>query len=448
MFEELSERLGRVLKDLRGHGRLSEANIEAAIREVRLALLEADVNYAVVKEFIVRVKKKALGEEVLLSLTPGQQFTKIVKDELTETLGGAAAGLELKGSPAVIMLVGLNGSGKTTTTAKLAGVLKDSGRNPFIVPADLARPAAILQLKRLSEDLRVDCFDVVEGVGDGGDPRQVCIEALKVARIKGYDTVLVDTAGRLHVEKDLMEELGDLKRILGPGEVLFVADAMTGQDAVNTAVSFDRDVGITGILLTKLDGDARGGGALSMRMTTGKPIKFAGVGEKLDALEVFHPERLAGRILGMGDVVGLVEKAHQAIDQKRAEELERKIRKDSFTLQDFKDQLQQIKRLGSLEGILSMIPGFDEVKRVKGLKVDEKELVRVEAMINSMTIEERVNPAILNARRRIRIARGSGTRVQDVNRLIKQYSQMRQMMKKLKKAGGIGGMNLRGLFQA
>jgi signal recognition particle subunit SRP54 len=444
MFEGLSDKLGSILKDLRGHGKLSEANIEAALREVRLALLEADVNYTVVKEFISKVKNKALGKEVLLSLTPGQQFTKIVKDELTEILGGAATELELKGRPAVVMLVGLNGSGKTTTTAKLARLLKGRGRNPFIVPADLVRPAAVLQLKALSEAIRVDCFDVAEGA-EGKDPREVCREALRVSGIKGYDTILVDTAGRLHVEVDLMEELADLKRILNPGEVIFVADAMGGQDAVTTARSFDQQLGITGILLTKLDGDARGGAALSMRMSTGKPIKFAGVGEKLDSLEVFHPERLAGRILGMGDVLTLVEKAHEAIDEKKAKELERKIRKDSFTLQDFKDQLQQIKRLGSLDGILSMIPGFDALKRVKALKVDERELTRVEAMINSMTVEERLNPAILNARRRTRIARGSGTRVQDVNRLIKQYSQMRQMMKKITKAGGI---NLRGLFQA
>jgi signal recognition particle subunit SRP54 len=344
------------------------------------------------------------------------------------------------------MLVGLHGSGKTTSVAKLARLLKDEGRNPFVVAADLVRPAAVLQLKRLSGDAGVECYDPALGAerGTGSDTARVCREALGVARSKGFDTVLVDTAGRLHVDTDLMEELASLKATLEPCEVLFVADAMTGQDAVTTALSFDRDVGITGIVLTKLDGDARGGAALSMRFTTGKPIKFAGVGEKLDALEVFHPERLAGRILGMGDVVTLVEKAQEAIDEDKARELDRKIRKDAFTLQDFLEQLQNIKRLGPLEGVLSMLPGFDQMKKRKGVKVNDKEIGRIEAIINSMTVEERLNPSVLNARRRIRIARGSGTRVEDVNRLVKQYSKMRQVMKKLAKPGGI---DLRGLFQ-
>jgi signal recognition particle subunit SRP54 len=447
MFDGLSDRLGGVLKTVKGHGKLTETNIEASLRDVRLALLEADVNYVVVKDFIGRVKKKALGEEVLRSITPAQQFTKIVKDELARTLGGTASGLELRGRPAVVMLVGLHGSGKTTSVAKLARLLKDEGRNPFVVAADLVRPAAVLQLKRLSGDAGVECYDPAPGAerGTGSDTARVCREALGVARSKGFDTVLVDTAGRLHVDTDLMEELASLKATLEPCEVLFVADAMTGQDAVTTALSFDRDVGITGIVLTKLDGDARGGAALSMRFTTGKPIKFAGVGEKLDALEVFHPERLAGRILGMGDVVTLVEKAQEAIDEDKARELDRKIRKDAFTLQDFLEQLQNIKRLGPLEGVLSMLPGFDQMKKRKGVKVNDKEIGRIEAIINSMTVEERLNPSVLNARRRIRIARGSGTRVEDVNRLVKQYSKMRQVMKKLAKPGGI---DLRGLFQA
>jgi signal recognition particle subunit SRP54 len=345
------------------------------------------------------------------------------------------------------MLVGLQGSGKTTSVAKLARLLKTEGRNPFVVAADLVRPAAVLQLKRLSEEAGIECFDPAEGSGRGAksDTARVCREALAVARSKGFDTVLVDTAGRLHVDTELMEELAALKATIEPCEVLFVADAMTGQDAVTTALSFDRDVGITGIVLTKLDGDARGGAALSMRFTTGKPIKFAGVGEKLDALEPFHPERLAGRILGMGDVVTLVEKAQESIDEDKARELDKKIRKDAFTLQDFLEQLQNIKRLGPLEGVLSMLPGFDQMKKRKGLKVNEKEIDRIEAIINSMTTQERLNPSVLNARRRIRIARGSGTRVEDVNRLVKQYSKMRQVMKKLAKPGGI---DLRALFQA
>ncbi|MEE9613443.1 MAG: signal recognition particle protein [Thermodesulfobacteriota bacterium] len=431
MLETLSDKLARVLKNVRGQGKLTEANVESALREVKLSLLEADVNFAVVKDFIASVKEKALGEEVLLSLTPGQQFTRVVHDELAALLGGETAELELKGSPAVLMLVGLQGSGKTTTTAKLARLIKSRGRDPFIVPADLARPAAVEQLKKLSASIKVDCFDV----GGMTDPREICREALRVAGIKGYDTMLVDTAGRMHVDDGLMDELKELKRVLSPVETLLVADAMTGQDAVTTAAGFNDAVGITGVILTKLDGDARGGAALSMRMVTGSPIKFVGLGEKVDSLEVFHPERLAGRILGMGDVLTLAEKAYEAIDEKKAKEIERKIRKDSFTLQDFRDQLRQVKGMGSLDSVLSMLPGFDAMKKSKGFSVDEKELVRTEAIIDSMTVKERLKPAILNARRRVRIAGGSGTRVQDVNRLIKQYAQMRKMMKKFKKGG-------------
>ncbi len=440
MLDGLSDRFRKVLRDVRGRGRLTEANIQDALREVRLALLEADVNFRVVKDFINSVKEKALGEEVLESLTPGQQFTKIVHDELTRVLGGTSSSLELKGSPAVVMLVGLQGSGKTTTTAKLAKYLKSRGRSPYVVPADLSRPAAVLQLKKLCSDIGVDCFDP-EGIKD---PVGVCKEALRIARLKGYDTLLADTAGRLHIDDALMEELEALKGILKPCEVLFVADAMTGQDAVNTAKGFDESVGVTGVVLTKLDSDARGGAALSMRFATGRPIKFAGTSEKLDGLEPFHPDRLAGRILDMGDVLTLIEKAREVVDEKKAKELERKIRKDAFTLEDFKDQLQQIKRLGSLESILSMVPGFTALKKTKGLKVDERELVRVEAIINSMTVHERLNPGCINASRRRRIARGSGTRVQDVNRLLKQYQDMRKMMKRLRKAGPGG---LKGLFQ-
>lgn len=431
MFEGLSERLSGIIKDLRGHGTLTEANIDGALKEVRLALLEADVNFNVVKEFISKVKEKAVGKEVLSSVTPAQQFIKVVRDELANTLGGTASELTFRGKPAVIMLIGLQGSGKTTTTAKLARLLKGRGRNPYVVPADLARPAAVLQIERLSEEIKVDCFDVA----DRKDPREICAEALRVAKIKGYDTVVVDTAGRLHIDSTLMDELKGLKEILSPCEVLLVADSMTGQDAVRTAQGFDGGVGLTGVILTKLDSDTRGGAALSMRISTGKPIKFAGVGEKIDSLEVFHPDRMAGRILGMGDVLTLVEKAEEAIDEKKALELGRKIRKDAFTLEDFKDQLQQIRKMGSLESILSMIPGFGALKKAKDIQVNEKEITRIEAIINSMTIKERKNSGILNASRRARIARGSGTTVQDVNRLIKQYSQMREMMKRFKRGG-------------
>ncbi len=440
MLEGLTDRFRKVLKNVKGHGRLSESNIQEALREIRLALLEADVNFRVVKDFVSSVKEKALGKEVLESLTPGQQFTKIVHDELTGLLGGSAVELELRGGPAVVMLVGLQGSGKTTTTAKIARLLKGRGRNPYIVPADLSRPAAVVQLKRLSEEIRIDCFD-----SDGyRDPVGLCKEALRFAGLKGYDTLIVDTAGRLHIDSALMEELRSLKAVLKPCEVLLVADAMTGQDAVNTARGFNDGVGITGVILTKLDSDARGGAALSMRVVTGKPIKFIGTGERVDGLEVFHPSRLAGRILDMGDVLTLIERASSVIDEKKAKELEGKFRKSIFTLEDFKDHLQQIKKMGSLESILSMIPGFNALKKEKGIDVDEREIVKVEAIINSMTKEERLRPECLNASRRLRIAKGSGTKVQDVNRLIKQYQMMKKMMKRFKKAGPGG---LRGLFQ-
>ncbi|HEY4708008.1 MAG TPA: signal recognition particle protein [Thermodesulfobacteriota bacterium] len=440
MFESLSDKFRKILKDVRGQGTLSESNVQEILKEVRLALLEADVNFAVVKDFVASVKEKAMGKEVLESLSPGQQFTKIVHDELTSLLGGVDSGLELKGKPAVIMLVGLQGSGKTTTTAKLALHLKKKGRNPYVVPADLFRLAAVLQLKKLASEVKVDCFDS-EGYKS---PAEICSEAYRIAGLKGYDILLVDTAGRLHIDDALMTELKALRGILSPSEVLFVADSMTGQDAVNTARGFNESIGITGVILTKFDGDARGGAALSMRVTTGKPIKFIGTGEKADALEVFHPSRLAGRILDMGDMLTLIEKAQTAFDEKQTKELQQKLKRDEFTLDDFKDQLQKIKKLGSLDSILSMVPGFDAIKKSKDINIDEKEITRVEAIINSMTREERKSPSLLNASRRQRISKGSGTKVQEINKLINQYAEMRKMMKKLRKAGPRG---IKGLFQ-
>ena len=441
MFESLSDRLGIIIKKIKGCGSLSEANIQEALKDVRMALLEADVNFTVVKDFTERVRNKAVGKDVLESLTPGQQFIKIVRDELVEVLGGNSCGLELGAKPpAAIMLVGLQGSGKTTTTAKLARYLKSKGRTPYLVSADIYRPAAMLQLKRLAGEINVDVFDAESSL----NPQDITREAKRIADIKGYDTVLVDTAGRLHIDNELMEELKELKAILKPKEILFVADSMTGQDAVNTARGFDEAVGITGIILTKLDGDTRGGAALSIKNVTGKPIKFIGVGERIDALEPFYPDRMASRILGMGDVLTLIEKAQEVIDEKKAKELEKKIRKDTFTLEDFREQLRQIKKMGSLESIIAMIPGFKEMQKKSGVMPDERELFKTEAIINSMTKKERLNHTILNANRRKRIANGSGTSVQDVNKLVKQYLQTREMMKRFSKGGMplIGGRGL------
>lgn len=440
MLESLSDKFRKILKDVRGQGRISESNIQDILKEVRLALLEADVNFAVVKTFCETIKEKALGKDVLESLSPGQQFTKIVHDELTSLLGGTDSGLELKGRPPAIMLVGLQGSGKTTTAAKLALLLKGKGRNPYIVPADLFRLAAVLQLKKLASEIKVDCFED-ESLKN---PADICAEAMRVAAIKGYDVVIVDTAGRMHIDDALMAELNGLKAVLKPSEILFVADSMTGQDAVNTAKGFDAAIGITGVVLTKFDGDARGGAALSMRMTTGKPIKFIGTGEKTDCLEVFHPSRLAGRILDMGDVVTLIEKAQTAYDDKQSLDLQKKLKKDAFTLEDFKDQLGKIKKMGSIDSLLSMVPGFDALKKAKDINVDEGEISKIEAIINSMTGKERHDPSILNSSRRKRIAKGSGARVQDVNKLINQYNDMRKMMKVFKTSGAAG---LKGMFQ-
>jgi signal recognition particle subunit SRP54 len=441
MFDSLTEKLGSVFKKLRGHGKLSEQNIHEALKEVRLALLEADVNFKVVKDFIDRIRTRAVGQEVLESLTPAQQVVKIVHEELISLMGGVNTGLALSYKPPIpFMLVGLQGSGKTTSAAKLGKFLKDKGRKPFLVPADVSRPAAIEQLKRLGEQLGIPVFDS----NPKENPLQICQRALAWADGEGGDILIIDTAGRLHIDEALMKELQAIKGAVSPREILLVADAMTGQDAVNVAKKFNETLDLHGVILTKLDGDARGGAALSIKSVTGKPIKFIGVGEKLEALEPFHPDRMASRILGMGDVLSLIEKAQETIDAKKAQELERKLLKDKFTLEDFLEQLQQIKKMGSIEQILSMIPGMGKMKLPTDLQGSEKELVRVEAIIRSMTREERRSPEILNGSRRLRIAKGSGTSVQDVNQLLKQYLQTKKMIRQFKK-GGIRGF-AKGLF--
>jgi len=430
MFDSLSERLESVFKNLRGHGKLTESNIQEALREVRMALLEADVNFKVVKEFIASITEKAVGREVLQSLTPGQQVIKIVHEALIDLLGGKTEPLRLGGtSPAIILMVGLQGSGKTTSTGKLAKMLKKSGRRPYLVPADVYRPAAIEQLRVLGERLDV----AVHPSEASENPVDICRKAVVAARHRNHDTVIIDTAGRLHVDEALMEELTEIKRAVNPNEILLVADAMTGQDAVSVAAKFHEKLHITGVLLSKMEGDARGGAALSIKKVTRCPIKFVGTGEDLDSLEVFHPDRLASRILGMGDILSLIEKAEDVVDKKKAEKLAKKLRKNTFTLEDFRDQIQQIKKMGSLEQIMSMIPGMNKLKQMKNIpKPDEKELVRVEAIINSMTPQERARHQIINASRRQRIAAGSGTTVQDVNKVIKSYTEMLKMMKKMK----------------
>ena len=434
MLEQLSQNLEGVFKKLRGQGKLSEANISDGMREVRRALLEADVNYKVVRTFINTVKEKALGSEVLRSITPGQQIVKIIHEELIVLLGEKTADLELSGNPAIILLVGLQGSGKTTTAAKLARNLRKSGRQPLLVACDVYRPAAITQLQVLGKQLDIPVF------ADEGNQDVVQIAQAAIRESVRYpaNVVIIDTAGRLHVDADMMDEVKRLQQALKPAETLFVADAMTGQDAVNAASTFAETVELTGVILTKLDGDARGGAALSVREVTGKPIKYIGVGEHLDKLETFHPDRMAGRILGMGDIVSLVEKAQQDIDVEEAAKLEEKMLKNTFDLEDFKQQLKQLKSMGPIGDLMSMIPG---VKGIKDVDIDEKRLTRIEAIINSMTLVERHRPQILDGSRRKRIARGSGTKVQDVNQLIKQFQSMRKMMKKF------GKMNKRQLMK-
>lgn len=435
MFEKLQERFESTFKKVRGYGKLTESNIKDTLREVRVALLEADVNFKVARDFLEKVREKAMGEEVLTSITPGQQFVKIVYDELCAVLGSSNKPLDIAAAPPVpVMLIGLQGSGKTTTSAKLAIHIRKMGRKPLLVPSDIYRPAAIDQLVKLGKQINVEAFtmDVVK------DPVTICKEAKIFAMRNGYDTLIVDTAGRLHIDDTMVNELVEQKRVLGPKETLLVLDAMTGQDAVSIAGVFNEKLGVDGIILTKLDGDTRGGAAISIKAVTGKPIKFIGVGEKLDALEPFFPDRLASRILGMGDVVSLVEKAQDVFDEKQARELERKFRKDEFTLEDFRDQIRQMKKLGSLESIIGMIPGMNKFKGAIDFAEAEKDIKKTEAIINSMTTKERARPNIIDGSRRLRISKGSGTQVQDVNDLLRKYMETKKMLKKFTKGGAKG----------
>ncbi len=433
MFESLTDKLELTFKRLRGQGKITETNIDDALRDVRLALLEADVHLQVVKTFLESVRIKAMGQEVLQSLTPEQQFIGIVRDELVNLLGGDYRDLDLKSAPpVVIMLVGLQGSGKTTTLAKLARYLKkEKKRSPYLVPADIYRPAAIEQLKILANELELPVYD--------SDPQMsavaICQRALEEARKKFCDVMLIDTAGRLHIDEELMQELASIKDAVRPHQILFVADSMTGQDAVNQALGFDGKLALSGIILTKLDGDARGGAALSIRQMVGKPILFSGIGEKLDAFEPFYPDRLASRILGMGDVLSLIDKVQQNVEQKEADRLQQAFQKQQFTLEEFQLQLQQIKRMGPVGSLLEMIPGGKKLASQVDSEKAEKELKRVEAIINSMTRQERRNPALLNGSRRRRIAEGSGTTVNDINRLMKQFLEMKKMMQRVSKLG-------------
>jgi len=431
MFDNLSEKLGLVFKKLKGHGKLSEDNIKEVLREIRLALLEADVNFRVVKDFIDILRKRVVGQEVLESLTPAQQVIKIVHQELIQLLGGEKTELNLTGPlPVPLMFVGLQGSGKTTTVGKLSRLLFQKNRRPFLVPVDIYRPAAIEQLRQIGESMKLPVYLPQKGE----TPLAICKNALHKARENNSDTFLIDTAGRWHVDEPLMNELKEIKRMVNPQEILLLADAMTGQEAVNVALKFDEILDLTGVILTKMDGDARGGAALSIKTLTKKPIKFVGIGEKMEDLEVFYPDRMASRILGMGDVLSLIEKAEAALDERKTREMGKKLHKGVFTLEDFLEQLQQIKKMGSLEQLLSMIPGFTP-KVLKGVNVDEKELVKIEAIINSMTKEERRKHHIIDASRRRRIARGSGTEVKDVNQLLKKYIMASKMIKKFKNFG-------------
>lgn len=429
MFEDLQQKLETSLKKIRGQGKLTEKNISDTLRNIRRVLLDADVNYRVAKEFIENVSQKALGTEVINSITPGQLITKIIHDELVNLLGKSNSEIKINGSGiTTIMVVGLQGSGKTTFCGKIAKKLKESNRKLLLVAADIYRPAAIEQLKTLGGQIEIPVFSLEEK-----NARKVVSDALIFAKEQNFDTMIVDTAGRLHVDEEMMNEVADLKNLIKPTETLFVVDSMTGQDAVNSAKAFNEKVNFDGIVLTKLDGDARGGAALSIRQVVGKPIKFISNGEKLTDLEVFYPERLASRILGRGDVISLVEKAQQSFDEDEAERLEEKLKKNKFDFDDFLKQIKVIKKMGSLSSLLGMIPGIGS--QIKNANIDDKALVKVEAIIQSMTVEERSTPKVLNGNRRKRIARGSGTSIQDVNRLIKQFSEMQKMMGQMARKG-------------
>ena len=438
-FEGLTSRLQNVFSKLRGKGKVSEEDVTEAMREVRLALLEADVNFKVVKEFVAKVKEKAVGKEVMESFTPGMVIIDIVNKELTELMGGSQAKLAKSPKPpTVIMMAGLQGAGKTTTTGKLAKLLQKQNSRPLMVAADIYRPAAIKQLQVLGEQIKVPVFSL----GDKTSPVEIARQGLQHAKDNNHDYVLIDTAGRLHVDEELMEELKQIHEVVQPDEVLLVVDAMTGQDAVNVADSFNKQLELTGVVLTKLDGDTRGGAALSVKAVTGCPIKFAALGEKIDALEPFHPERMASRILGMGDMLSLIEKAQSNIDSEKAKEMERKMRNAEFTFEDFLEQMDQVKKLGPLDQLMDMIPGMGKLKQTKDLKVDEKQMGRIEAIVHSMTTEEKQHPDIINHNRRKRIAAGSGTSLAEVNRLIKQFDEMRRVMKQFSDMmGPKGGKN-------
>ncbi len=436
MFDNLSDKLQRVFKNLRGEGKLSAENMEIALKEIRLALLEADVHFKVAKQFIEAVKEKAMGQEVLTALSPTQHVVKIVRDEMVKMLGQHQARLRTANEPpSVYMIVGLQGSGKTTSTAKLARWLSKNGHSPIMVSVDVYRPAARKQLSVLARDLKLPIY---EGAQEETKPAELARGARKEAVQTGRDVILVDTAGRLHIDEELMTELSELKEQLNPVEILFVADAMTGQDAVKSADEFHKRLGITGVILTKMDGDARGGAALSIRAVTGQPLKFVGIGEKPDAFEPFHPDRVAQRILGMGDMLSLIEKVEETYGQKEQEEMQRKLIEDEFTLGDFRDQMKQLRKLGPLESILGMMPQLGPLKDLKNAKIDEKEITRLVAIVDSMTERERFNHMIINGARRRRIAKGSGTSVQEVNNLLKQYAQMRKMMKSFSGGGFLG----------
>ncbi|GIO66791.1 signal recognition particle protein [Paenibacillus sp. JTLBN-2024] len=443
-FEGLTSRLQNVFSKLRGKGKVTEDDVNEAMREVRLALLEADVNFKVVKDFVAKVKEKAIGTEVMQSFTPGMVIIDIVNKELTELMGGSQAKLaKANKPPTVIMMVGLQGAGKTTTSGKLAKMLQKQNHRPLLVAGDIYRPAAIKQLQVLGEQIQVPVFSL----GDKTSPVEIAKQGLQHAKDNGHDYLIVDTAGRLHVDEELMEELRQIHAEIKPDEVLLVVDAMTGQDAVNVADTFNKQLELTGVVLTKLDGDTRGGAALSVKAVTGCPIKFAALGEKVDALEPFHPERMASRILGMGDMLSLIEKAQSNIDAEKAKEMERKMRNAEFTFDDFLEQMEQVKKLGPIDQIMDMIPGMGKLKQVKDLKVDEKQMGRIEAIVFSMTKEEKQNPDIINHNRRKRIAAGSGTSLAEVNRLIKQFDEMRRMMKQFSDMMGPKGPKGKALKQ-